>query len=329
MLLIGRAAAGWWPMPARSNAPRQGPALLLERILLDDSSAPMIASRTYRADAVITLLTLPIFSRAGVGMGSATIRGGQREEGNLLALSFEGGSQTERAHGLNRLGFIQEAVLERDSTPVEAAYFGFMTTSPEESIAEGRKALNSGESPGNLYSVVQGRHSAGTVASQKTRIFLAGNYSGSHWRALLKAVRSAFVSSKPEISEQPAPASSIPSTFLYLMSQAVRQTSRRFDARYFYNGKEYRLRIDKTADAHAGAAFAAKGLIRDPNHAIQMRGQIDDLVTGGVTHFRLWTEGDGTSILPIRIELQPRSFLRLAFEFDPSLENQASEESLA
>lgn len=44
-----------------------------------------------------------------------------------------------------------------------------------------------------------------------------------------------------------------------------------------------------------------------------VRGKIRNLGTGRETVFRLWLEDD-SSIVPVRFEFQPRSFLRLTFE---------------
>ena len=49
----------------------------------------------------------------------------------------------QKAAGLNRLGFIREKSIRQESLVREASYFGVMTASPEESVEEAHKALNS------------------------------------------------------------------------------------------------------------------------------------------------------------------------------------------
>ena len=50
----------------------------------------------------------------------------------------------------------------------------------------------------------------------------------------------------------------------------------------------------------------------------QVRGKIRNLHTGHESLFRVWLEDASDSIVPVRIEFQPRSFLRLTFEAVPA-----------
>ncbi len=82
--------------------------------------------RRYRASATITLLSFPIVSKNDVGSGFILIEEADRTK----AIQFGAGSYPENARGLNRLGFIQERVVEKDPGALsECAYFAFMTTS--------------------------------------------------------------------------------------------------------------------------------------------------------------------------------------------------------
>ncbi len=179
------------------------------------------AVRAYRADAVVTVFSVPVFSRAGVGSGVASfgeaMDGGRR----IVSVSFAGGSFPEHAHKINRLGYIQELVVENQNEPQEAAYFGFMTASPEESVAEAKKALaSSGASV--PYAAVEGVTSRGQHRNSKTRIFLPARYTFADWRALRDRIRAAFYSSDPSTTEIAAPAR----TLLYSVAQAIRRPAR-------------------------------------------------------------------------------------------------------
>src|SRR5580658_1535758 len=70
-------------------------------------TSPPSSSRTYRADAVILLLGIPIYRRAGVGGGQASFE--ETGEGASLrrTLFFAGGSEPKRALGLRRVGWMQ------------------------------------------------------------------------------------------------------------------------------------------------------------------------------------------------------------------------------
>ena len=78
----------------------------------------------------------------GVGSGFASYREARGGDVTLSNFRFGAGSFPKRAHNLNRLGVIHEVVLAANGRPQEAAYFGFMTSSPEDGVAESRRALN-------------------------------------------------------------------------------------------------------------------------------------------------------------------------------------------
>jgi hypothetical protein len=45
-----------------------------------------------------------------------------------------------------------------------------------------------------------------------------------------------------------------------------------------------------------------------------VRGRVRNVRTGYETPFRLWLDEASESVVPVRFEFQPRSFLRLTFE---------------
>lgn len=51
---------------------------------------------------------------------------------------------------------------------------------------------------------------------------------------------------------------------------------------------------------------------------LPVRGKIRNLRTGRETLFRRWLEDGSDSMVPVRIEFQARSFLRLTFEALPA-----------
>ena len=76
--------------------------------------------------------------------------------------------------------------------------------------------------------------------------------------------------------------------------------------RYVYNEQEYLLELEATQPG------------RNREHLLPVRGKIRNLRTGYETPFRVWLEEASDSIVPVRIEFQPRSFLRLTFEALPA-----------
>ena len=92
-------------------------------------------------------------------------------------LFFAAGSDPRHAHGLNRLGWIREVVLGPASAPAESAYFGVLTSSPEESLEHARKAVADPPSGRAIFSAVNGRNTAGHSRSAVTHFdFPAGRH---------------------------------------------------------------------------------------------------------------------------------------------------------
>ena len=263
-------------------------------------------SRTYRADAVILLLGIPIFRRAGVGGGQASLE--ETGEGTALRriLFFAAGSDPKRAHGLSRLGWIREVVLGPASTPSEAAYFGVMTSSPEESLEHARKSVDSSPSAHSTFAAANGRNTAGRTRSAITHFEFSAAALWSD-RALIEQAQSTFHDnvSWRETSWPNSP-NQVPPTFLLLLATLLAQRSRRASGRYVYSEQEYLLELD-----------APQGS-RDREHLLPVRGKIRNLKTRYESPFRLWLDGSSDSVVPVRFEFQPRSFLRLTFDAVPA-----------
>ena len=112
--------------------------------------------RRYRADAQVLLLSIPILRRSGVGGGSVVWREWREVAGLVRLLEFNGYSLPEKAAGLNRFGFIREKSCRDERGIREARYFGVMTASPEESVEEAHRALQSTATEA-VYTAIQGR----------------------------------------------------------------------------------------------------------------------------------------------------------------------------
>jgi hypothetical protein len=76
-----------------------------------------------------------------------------------------------------------------------------------------------------------------------------------------------------------------------------------------------------------GAMLAAKNLVEHTQPVTRLTGQIREAASGHASTFRLWV--DDQSVLPLRIEFQPRSYLRISLEYAPRLEiSDATEEKI-
>lgn len=280
--------------PASSQNPDSG----------EKTATPRTERRRYRADAAILLLGITIFRRSGVGGGEASVEETSDGTSTTRTLFFAAGSDPARAHGLNRLGWIREVVREANSIPIEAQYFGVLTASPEESLEHARKSIATPASSRSIYSAVSGRNTPGDSRSAITHFELAA---GAQWsdRRLIDAAQSTF-QDKVEWRETSWPGGKqIPPTFLFALATLLSQRAQHAAGRYVYNEQEYLLELD--APQFGNPAGKADRLL--PVH-----GKIRNQRTGGQTTFSVWMEDSPGSIVPQRIEYQPRSFLRLVFE---------------
>lgn len=83
-----------------------------------------------------------------------------------------------------------------------------------------------------------------------------------------------------------------PATFLFQLVTLLNKRNRTAIGRYVYSEQEYLLTLERQQSRRSGERLVA------------VRRE---------TSFRLWYEKD-SSIVPVRFEFQPRSFLRLTFE---------------
>jgi hypothetical protein len=266
--------------------------------------ASRVSSRTYRADAVILFLGVVIYKRSGVGGGKASLEVSGDGASLRRTLFFAGGSDPKHAHGLNRLGWIRESVAGPVNTPSEASYFGVMTSSPEDSLEGARKSVG-GPSPGlSVFNAVSGRNTCGCSRSFVTQFDYP---SASHWNdsGLIGQAQAAFQGDvKWRETRWPKAPDQTPSTFLLQLATLLQQRPRRAVGRYVYCEQEYTMELETAAS-------------RDKERLLQVRAKVRNLHTGKESLFRLWMDDSAESLVPVRIEYQPRSFLRLTFEAVP------------
>lgn len=260
------------------------------------NSDPHTILKRYRADAVILLLGVPIFKRSSVGSGQVSVEEAGEGANATRTLFFAAGSDPKRAHGLARLGWMRETVHAAD-----VEYFGVMTSSPEESLDSARKSVDATPGAHSLFAAVTGRHADGRSRSALAQFEFAADAAWSD-RGLIDKSLSVFTpasvwreNSWPKWPGQPPP------TFLFQLEALLKQRAKR-TGNYIYNEQEYLLEL--AAPQASERLLAVKGSIRNQR-------------TGNRTSFRVWLENTPGSVVPVRIEFQPRSFLRLSFEALP------------
>ena len=271
--------------------------------------------RRYRADAQVLLLGLPLLRRTGVGGGSALWRESPAPEGGRLRfLEFTGFSLPERAAGLNRMGFIRELARFDDNSDqgvAESIYFGLMTSSPEESAEEARRAMVSHASE-VAYSAIEGRIAADAVETAGAHFMAPARWSVDNRGELVDRARDALAGASKAATE--AGAHSIGSQpFLQSLAEVLRD-SRLEETRYTYNSRTYHMWVSRAADPKATTYFRGHGLIGENRVVIRVAGKIRRETGGKDTNFRLWFEPGAEMPIPLRIEYQAKSYLRLVFE---------------
>lgn len=280
-------------------------SLLLRRANSAPTEVPSRGSfvRVYRVDAVILLLGLPIYRRAGVGAGKASLEETGAGADLRRTLFFAGGSDPNRARGLSRLGWMREVAAGPAAAPSDISYFGVLTSSPEESLENARKSSDppAGRS---VFDAVSGRNTTGRSRSAITQFDFPSSAAWSD-QALIDRAQSLFRgdvkwrdTSWPNLPRQAPP------TFLLQIASLFQQRAKRASGRYVYNEQEYLLELEAQSPARDGL--------------LPFRGKIRNLRTGYETKFKVWLESGSESIVPVRIEYQARSFLKLTFEAVPA-----------
>jgi hypothetical protein len=287
----------------------------VQRLFAAPGSEARPGMRPYRVDATILILSLPIFTRSGVGRGYARYAVTGSPDRSVHEMEFAAGSLPERAHGLNRLGMIRETSTETPGGLTEARYFGFMTASREESIGEARKALSSSIDH-CLFLAIEGESQPGEVLSRRAR-FYADARNGWNERGRLQQAAEVAVHNQTDTSGEarfrPGPTDAVVPTFLFALSRAMRAHPGQSRQTFVYSGSLFDLTTFKKEDRRTGRRLAGKGLTARPESVMALSGTIRNRRTGNKTPFRLWAE-EGGDLIPLRIEYQPRGFLQLALE---------------
>lgn len=272
-----------------------------------------ILRRDYRADAVILLFSLPIYTREGVGGGFAAAQL-QGESGQTIeSLQFAAGSDPERARGLNRLGFIQETVTSAGGAPAESVYTGFMTASDEQSFAQAKTALET-TAEKLQYQGIEGQIQSGAARSRSVRFETPAAWNWTRFEELYPFAEQMIRQAAPKGKEVVLQARSATRSFLSAMMQTIRDPAEKTECTFVYGGGEHKLVAEKRSDDKVAKRLAARGLTRFPERIIAVHGRLQELSGSRGSKFRIWFEKGSDNPLPLRIEFQPKAFLALAFE---------------
>jgi hypothetical protein len=276
-------------------------------------------TRVYNAGANVSIMGITIFSRSGVGGGFASLDDGGTPDDRQIRLRFLSGSAPERAHGLNRLGFIEERIEEKTQSPTAIDYFGFITANKEGSIIQARSALNSAAKDSALYTAAEGSSRGREVEYNVHDMFLPARCRWADAAELLAKTAATFTpGTQTRKMTIASPDGETVDTFLYTVVRAIQSSATAANSRFLYNGKLYRLHWEKTDDERTGAEFAESGVVASAETVVRLKGtmhrdgSIDDTV------FRLWFDRVSANPLPLRFEFWPRPYLKLVFDAQPA-----------
>jgi hypothetical protein len=278
-----------------------------------DTTGDLNKERRYRADAQVLVLSVPILRRSGVGGGSVVWREWREPAGAMRLLEFTGYSNPDRAAGLNRLGLIRETSCRADNAIRESSYFGVMTASPEENAEEAHKALHSTATEA-AYTAIHGRIAGGQVETA-TAHFMGPARLSPERRTELFARAERVLAGAPEKPPEFRASGVIPAPFLHALAEALGNPARE-RSQYVYSGRLYRLWARHAADPHAAAYFREKGIIRAGTGVVRVSGKVRREAGGKETEFRVWIEEGAAQPVPLRIDFQAKSYLRLIMEVE-------------
>lgn len=306
---------------ASGYASYAGTALAAEPTGSSESAAttsPVTSGQLYRhydACAHVTVFGLSVFSRCGVGGGFALVKSRPRD--HTIILQFVSGSSPERAHGLNRMGLIQEVVREEDAHPVESSYFGFITANNEESVAQAKKALaDSNQTKQVTYTWAEGSATGSSMYYRVNRLQLSATYRWPDSARMLDDIQQQLKTQNVQQLTMQAAGQVQLRTFLYAMCSALLSPAAKSEQSVIHNGVLFHLTLNRSADAKAGAEFVKAGLIVQDSQAMRLTGVIKNVKTGFETPFSVWFDGSSRNIIPLRFEFRPRSYLKLVFQAD-------------
>jgi hypothetical protein len=308
-LIAGYSAACFLPAKAAETA--DGP-LEVDR-LWESGSPEKINARTFRVDATILLLSVPVFRCNGVGSARVALRQLGGAETQKMALEFAAASDPARAHGLDRLGWIREVVAFKDGAASRAGVLGIMTASQEQTPEEARAALRSDSGAENLVAI-DSVHSAAGEPRARTRVmrFEAPHGDWTQGEGLADLARRSFRSCGATWKEAQWQGREAPSPFLYALKRAMEPGGPTL-TEYVWNLNRYTLKARREPVANSRREFAVDA---DLIHC-----EVENVTQGlRPLRFQIWIERNAAVPMPLRIEFQPRPFLRLTLEAANSIQ---------
>lgn len=274
--------------------------------------APLAASseishRThYRIDVTIAPFGFTIFSRKEVGYGSAQLRLSQRDGHDVASFEFGGASLPERTRGIRQIGWFEEELTQTSGSVQSSRYFGFISSAPEGAPNKATLALASDSHSKPQYCcAVEGHLTEGRTAFSKTYdALLPRDASFSTLPGLKHVMRRALAEICATSCLNGSRAANPGKTFLSVLAEAALGPLSNLKTHYQYGDRV--LRFESTRQNISGQIV------------------VDAEVQGKSRHRFSFTCADTRKpSLPIRIDYQPKPWLRLALVAVPDPKESA------
>lgn len=290
---------------------------------------------TYRVDAHVMVplgfTSMEVWNRPGVGTAVASYRDCELEPGTVVrAFELFSSSDPERAHGFDRRGFFREALRMTPSGVAWTAYFGAMTSWPEKTLGDARKAAD-GPQP-HTYEAIDGF--SAPLETQAAIFDVATDAKLRDSDALWAAVRPQLEwrKARSNLSKVGTSVKPLPSlAFLGALETSLRSAAahRRKPLApaatrvpFTHNGMVRQLELSSmSASPDRGRRAVSAGFARNEGDVFELRYTV---LNPGFEdgEFRMWVElpaGTADDVLtpplaPLGWEMQLRSYLKLVFE---------------
>ena len=291
----------------------------------------------FRVDATVRLPLLiakiPIASRENVGVTTFSVRHFTTDgRTGVRAYEFYAASFPDRARGLNRLGFLREAVVVTRTGIIETAQFGVISSEREDSMAKVEGVLDN-DAELLPYSVVDTLITAEAADSRVLQLLMSGQWATA--AELHDDVRPRWKAEEPtytrHLSNEDPTGYETPLAFfsgLQVSMQAVANAvaagedprdTQRYQP-YVNNSRPFRFELRKIArDQKRADEYARGGWLENPDALRRLEYRLRDARGKEVDRFKLWVELRASSPddpfprphLPVAYEYEPAGYLRL------------------
>ena len=280
------------------------------------------------ATVLFPLFSIPIAHRDNVGFALTSVQDfSNRGSGPLRTHELFAASFPDRARGLNRMGFIREAVALSPDGARWTAHFGALSSNPETSRKQ--VDLDSDESL-RAYTVMDGFTDSRRSWNRDVRLHLKGSWSSPEdfYETLIPIWRTKQLEPPNASFPQTAPGYPEPLGFLGIVihslrvaAEEVHQGSEPRRTRYPFTHKGelmYLFHTGHRVDGRRQRRYVEDGLVESGAVVHRLDYRILDDDGDVVQKFKLWTElpagrsdRRAAPIMPVAFEFKAKSFLEL------------------